>query len=246
VPTLLPVGNGPVPPLILKQFNDSLSVGTRMDFTQESEENRLTWLKFFSDTVLHLNHECNSLKAQLNEYRETTTTCLQQQELAEFVKLVSPTIKSGMFQIFLRLIFPSTLEVTTSKDRRALLSFGLTEKCGIATLVFETIFKSFHGTASKPLTVIGDDASTVPTSILAPHEFDTPEKREVLWFDFGIGRFTIKTLNNTRNTYTNVVRDLVSKFRFLYHYSLSHFSFSLLSHFFIAFISIRQKTCSKG
>jgi hypothetical protein len=196
-----------------------------MDFTQESEENRLTWLKFFSDTVLHLNHECNSLKAQLNEYRETTTTCLQQQELAEFVKLVSPTIKSGMFQIFLRLIFPSTLEVTTSKDRRALLSFGLTEKCGIATLVFETIFKSFHGTASKPLTVIGDDASTVPTSILAPHEFDTPEKREVLWFDFGIGRFTIKTLNNTRNMYTNVVRDLVSKFRFLYHYSLSHFHF---------------------
>ena len=74
-----------------------------MDFTQESEENRLTWLKFFSDTVLHLNRECNSLKAQLNEYRETTTTCLQQQELAEFVKLVSPTIKSGMFQNFLRL-----------------------------------------------------------------------------------------------------------------------------------------------
>jgi hypothetical protein len=139
-------------------------------------------------------------------------TGLQLREKAEFVKLVSPMIKNGMFQIFLRLIFPSTLEVTTSKDRRALLSFGLTEKCGLATLVFDSIFKSFHGTASKPLTVIGDDESSVDSSTLLPHDFDTPEKREQLWFDFGIGKLAVKSLNATRNTYTNVVRDLVSKF----------------------------------
>ena len=118
MPTLLPlVGKGPVPPQILEQFNDSLSVGSCMDFMLVSEENRLTWLKFFADTVLHLNRECNLLKAQLNEYHETTMTGLQLQENAEFIKLVSPMIKSGMFQIFLHLIFPtSTLEVTTSKD----------------------------------------------------------------------------------------------------------------------------------
>jgi hypothetical protein len=118
-----------------------------MDFMLVSEENGLTWLKFFADTVLHLNHECNSLKAQLNEYGETTMTSLQLQEKAEFVKLVSLMIKNGMFQIFLHLIFPSTLEATTSKDCHALLSFGLTKKCGLATLVFDCIFKSFQGTA---------------------------------------------------------------------------------------------------
>ena len=167
MPTFLPVGKGPVPPLILKQFNKSLSVAARMDFTLVSDENRLTWLKFFSDTVLKLNGECNSLKAQLNEYCEMTTTGVQLQEKGEFVKLVSPMIKSGMFQIFLRLIFPSTLEVTTSKDRRALLSFGLTEKCGLATLVFDTIFKSFQGTASKPLAIMGDDSSSLESSAIS-------------------------------------------------------------------------------
>ena len=231
VPTPFPVGKGPVPPLILKQFNDSLSVGSRMDFMLVSEEIRLTWLKFFADTVIHLNRECNSLKAQLNEYRVTATTGFQQQEKADFVKLVSPTIKSGMFQIFLRLIFPSTLEVTTSKDRRSLVSFGLTEKCGLATLVFESIFNSFQGTASKPLTVVGDDASSFDSSSISdPHEFDTPEKREVLWFDFGIGQLAVKTLNATRNTYTNVVRDVVSKFQFIYLY------FSLLFYISQCFI----------
>jgi hypothetical protein len=244
VPTPFPVGKGPVPPLILKQFNDSLSVGSRMDFMLVSEEIRLTWLKFFADTVIHLNRECNSLKAQLNEYRVTATTGFQQQEKADFVKLVSPTIKSGMFQIFLRLIFPSTLEVTTSKDRRSLVSFGLTEKCGLATLVFESIFNSFQGTASKPLTVVGDDASSFDSSSISdPHEFDTPEKREVLWFDFGIGQLAVKTLNATRNTYTNVVRDVVSKFQFIYLY----FPLVLyLTMFLLAFTLIVQKIYSRG
>jgi hypothetical protein len=77
---------------------------------------------------------------------------------------------------------------------------------------FETIFKSFQGTASKPLTVIGDDASSIGTSISKPHEFDTPEQWKVLWFNFGIGQLAIKTLNATCNTYMNIVHDLVSKF----------------------------------
>jgi hypothetical protein len=171
------------------------------------------WLKFFADMVLHLNRECNSLKAQLNEYHEMTTTGLQLQEKAECVKLVAPTIKNSMFQIFLHLIFPSTLEVATSWDRHALLNFGLTEKCGLATLVFDSIFQSSQGTASKPLTVLGDDSSSFNSSMISePHEYDTPEKRELLWFDFGIGQLAIKTLNATRNMYTCVVCNLVSKF----------------------------------
>ena len=85
-----------------------------MDFLLVSEENRLSWLKFFANTVLYLNRECNSLKAQLNEYHETTTTGLQLQEKAEFVKLVRPMIKNAMFPIFLRLIFPSTQPIASN------------------------------------------------------------------------------------------------------------------------------------
>jgi hypothetical protein len=184
-----------------------------MDFRLLSEENRLTWLTFFADTVLHLNRECITLQGQLNEYRSTATTNLNHEEKLEFVKNVSPTIKKAMFNIFLRLIFPSTLEVTTSKDRHALLSFGLTEKCGLATLVFESIFKSFQGTASKPVNLVGDNGFSVVNPVVeTPHLFDTPEMRELLWFDFGIGPFAVKTLNSSRNTYTNLVRDLVSKY----------------------------------
>jgi hypothetical protein len=184
-----------------------------MDFRLLSEENRLTWLAFFADTVLHLNRECITLQSQLDEYRSMATTNLHHEEKLEFVKNVSPTIKKAMFNIFLRLIFPSTLEVTTSKDRHALLSFGLTEKCGLATLVFESIFKSFQGTASKPMNLVGDDGFSVLNPVVETlHLFDTPEMRELLWFDFGIGPFAVKTLNSSRNTYTNLVRDLVSKY----------------------------------
>jgi hypothetical protein len=48
-----------------------------------------------------------------------------------FAAKVSPAIKTGMFQISLRL----TLEVTSSQDRRGLLSFGSTEKCARSNLL---------------------------------------------------------------------------------------------------------------
>jgi hypothetical protein len=189
--------------LILKRFNDSLTVGSRMDFMHASDESRLTWLKFFSKTALHLNRECELLKSQLNEYHETTKAGINHQEKADFVKLVTPVIKNGMFPIFLRLIFPSTLEVTTTKDRHSLMTFGLTDKCGLATLVFETIFKSFQGTASKPILFAGDEAANIGTTISEPHEMDTDEQREVLWFDFGLGQLAIKALNSSRKKNSN-------------------------------------------
>ena len=125
MPTLLSVGKGPVPPLILKQFNESLSVSSCMDFMLASNENHLTcWLTFFTNMVLHLNHECELLKAQVNEYCEMTTAGIHQQEKADFIKLVSPAIKNGMFQIFLHLILPSTLctlEVTMRTRQECIL-----------------------------------------------------------------------------------------------------------------------------
>jgi hypothetical protein len=75
-----------------------------------------------------------------------------------FVRKVTPAIKSATFPIFLHLISPSKWEVTSSRDRRALLSFSLLEKCDLAALVFDTaVFKkSFEGNSSKAVNMIED------------------------------------------------------------------------------------------
>jgi hypothetical protein len=184
-----------------------LVVGTSINFSLLSGENRLKWLKFFSQTVVQLNRECKLLQGQLDEYRTTTATNVNSEAKVNFVDSVSPTIKNAMFGIFIRLIFASQVEVTTSKDRRALVSFGLTEKCGVASLVFDSIFKSEEGTASKPVTVVGDADMSAAT----PHPLNTPEMRESLWFDFGLGPFSLKQFNTTRNTYTSMIREVTSK-----------------------------------
>jgi hypothetical protein len=184
-----------------------------MDFTELTEENRLVWLKFLADTVPHLNRERISLQSQLNEYRQQATIDLEHNEKLAFVANVSPTIKSHMFEIFIRLIFPSTVEVTSSRDCRTLLSFGLTEQCPLAVLVFDCIFKRLKGTESLPL-YIGDNESVSASSATSSvgHAFNTPGMRAKLWFDLGIGTFAVKSFNASRNTYTNMIREVVSKF----------------------------------
>jgi hypothetical protein len=118
-----------------------------------------------------------------------------------------------MFSIFLRLIFPSTVEVTSSRDRGLLASFGLTEKSPLAALVFDIIFSSSHGNATTPLKV-ADESSSCPSSTTGAvnqHPFDTPSMHEELWFNLGVGSFSVKAFNSSRNTYTMLIHELVSK-----------------------------------
>jgi hypothetical protein len=47
------------------------------------------------------------------------------------------------------------------------------------------------------MNLVGGDGFSVVNSVAEmPHLFDTPEMRELLWFDFGIGPFAVKTLNS--------------------------------------------------
>lgn len=214
-PTPLPYPRSNASESTLQAFNDSVSKGTKMDFSVLTEERRLEWLKFFSDTVCKLTNEVRVLRGQLDQYSERALLDSEKQAKVNFLSEVSSSIKSGMFPIFARLIFPSTVEVTSSRDRRALVSFGLTEKCALATLVFDLVFSSCQGTASKPVHIVDDissDPSSTNISSNKKHPFDTPSLREQLWFDFGVGTFVVKTFNGTRNTYTNLIRDVVSKF----------------------------------
>jgi hypothetical protein len=199
--------------LILQRFNDLLAVGARLNFSLLSDDKRIMWLKFFAEAVIHLNSECTSLKGQLNEYSTVATRNTDHQEKVDFVKSVCPLIKSVMFGIFIHLIFPSQLEVTSTKNRSNLVSFGLTENCALATFVFGTIFKTPQGTHTSPLIIGKDDACDMACTSNkdTPHSLDTPETRELLWYEFGVGTFSAKHLNNTRNTYTSMIRDVVSK-----------------------------------
>jgi len=43
------------------------------------------------------------------------------------------------------------------------------------------------------------------------HEYDTPDIREDLWVNHGIGTFTVKEIGRTHNTVTNICRDVVRK-----------------------------------
>lgn len=226
-PTLLPPKGAPTSEETKERFSKSLSIGTKMDFALLSEENRLLWLKFFADTVVKLNTECTLLRGQLDQYRVRATNDVESKAKVDFVNKILPLLKSGMFSIFIRLIFPSTVEVTSSRDRRALLSFGLNENSPFASLVFDSIFKSLQGTtASSPVDIAEENLSPPPTL-----KFDTPEHREELWLDLGVGTFAVKTFNTSRNTYTNLIREVVSKFSF-------QDSFAKLLQFFTHFCII--------
>ena len=122
-----------------------------------------------------------------------------------------------MFEIFLRLIFPSTVEVTDTRNQRALTTVVLTHKCSLALLVFEHVFNTAPGTASKPIHLgVCDSSTNISSSTTIPssvgHEFDSKEIHELLWFDYEVGSFAVKTFNSVRNTYTNIIREVVSKF----------------------------------
>jgi hypothetical protein len=230
-PTLLPEKVLAGSESIQHRFNESLSIGTKMDFRLLSYDNCLVWLKFFSDTIVKLNNECTLLRGQLDQYRDRASSDVEHQAKLDFVGKVIPAIKTAMFPIFVRLILPSQLEVTSSRDRRALLSFGLSEKCDLAMLVFNTavFFKnrSPEGNASKPVNMSEDPFP--PLSLKSPsaslHPFDTPEIREQLWFELGVGTFAVKQLNAARNTYTNLIREVVSKYFEVPMLSNIHFLF---------------------
>ena len=72
----------------------------------------------------------------------------------------------------------------------------------LASLVFEHVFNSLSaGTASKPITLLDvcdpSTNTTLSTTLSANgHEFDSKQECKLLWFDFGVGSYAIKTFNS--------------------------------------------------
>jgi hypothetical protein len=70
-----------------------------MNFSLLSEEKKVTWLKFFSDTVLHVNRNCRALQGQVDEYNRTAHRNVEEKEKTDFVESAYPSIKNAMFGI---------------------------------------------------------------------------------------------------------------------------------------------------
>jgi hypothetical protein len=116
-----------------------------------------------------------------------------------------PLIKKRSHNLFVKLAFPSMIEVTTTNGN-ALSTFGLTSTSPPARMVFdEFVFKPQGSGFANPI-------SPEDNSLLTPrHEYDTPNIRDDLRVNHGIGTFTVKEIGRTRNTITNICRDVVRK-----------------------------------
>jgi hypothetical protein len=116
-----------------------------------------------------------------------------------------PLIKKRSHDLFLKLAFPSMMEVTTTNGN-SLSTFGLTSTSPLARMVFEEfVFKPQGSSSADP---ISPEDTSFPRR---RHEYDTPDIRDDLWVNHGIGTFTIKELGRVRNTVTNLCRDVVRK-----------------------------------
>jgi hypothetical protein len=97
------------------------------------------------------------------------------------------------------------IEVTTT-NVNALSTFGLTSTSPLARMVFdEFVFKPQGSSSADPI-------SPEDNSLLTPHhEYDTPNIRDDLWVNHGIGTFTVKEIGRTHNTVTIICHDVVRK-----------------------------------
>jgi hypothetical protein len=122
-----------------------------------------------------------------------------------FANEMLPFIKKRSHDLFVKLAFPSMIEVTTTNGN-ALSAFGLISTSPLARMVFdEFVFKPQGSSSADPI-------SPEDNSLLTPHhEYDTPDIRDDLSVNHGIGTFSIKEIGCTRNTVTNICRDVVRK-----------------------------------
>jgi hypothetical protein len=116
-----------------------------------------------------------------------------------------PLIKKRSHNLFIKLAFPSMIEVTMTNEN-ALSTLGLTSTSPLARMVFDKFVFKPQGSSSV------NAISREDNSLLTPHhECDTPNIRDDLWVNHGIGTFTIKEIGRTRNTVTSICRDVVHK-----------------------------------
>jgi hypothetical protein len=206
VPTALPTGTGTITSDVLSSFQETLDIMSKIDFSTLSNDKNIEWNVCLSKSCRRLSEEYSLLQKHYQSLKSSAVDSTNTSQRKAFADDVIPLIKKRIHNIVLMLPFPSMIEVTTTNGK-SLSSFGLTSTCPLSRMVFDQfVFKPQGSSASDPISPDDKSSRTPPR-----HQYDSPEIREELWVTHGIGTFTIRELGRTRNTVTNICRDVLRK-----------------------------------
>ena len=175
----------------------------KMDYGSLPHEKSIKWNVALSQTCLRLSQEMSLLHHQLSSLVDRNKESADCHERDEFAKSTFPLIKKQGHRLFTKVIFPSNGEVTTTMPT-ALTGFGLSSTCAFANFIFDEIVFKLPGSTNS------DSSSSIELNN-PPHPYDTAPIRADLWFNYGIGSFTVKEVGRLCNTITNICRDATSK-----------------------------------
>jgi hypothetical protein len=205
VPTALPSGNIAITSDVKALFKETLNVMSKIDFSTLSNEKSIDWNIALSHSCRRLSYEYSRLQTHFALLQESDIEKKKSADMEEFAKQMYPLIKKRSHDLFIKMPFPSTKEVTTTNGN-SLSNFGLTHASPIATIVFDELLFKPQGSSALDSISPDDHLSTKPR-----HEYDCPTIRDDLWVNHGIGTWTVKELGRIRNTVTNVCRDVLRK-----------------------------------
>jgi len=239
VPMSLAPGMGTISEELKSSIKETLTVMSKIDFHSLSPDKNIEWNVALSKTCLRFSQDLSNLYRQMATLEECNKHTTSMREMDEFAKSTFPLIKRVSHSTFIKIIFPSVAEVTTTTPT-ALASYGLSSTCPLANHIFDEIVFKPHGTSNQ-------DAITTFVEHLPPiHRYDNAAMRKELWDNYGIGSFAVKEVGRMRNTVTNLCRDATSKSHFFLFLSCTCFwlpsycCFCSRGHF----LSCRSHLCS--
>ena len=204
VPLSLPPGtNAIIPAELQASVNETLAVMSKVNFSSLDHKKSIEWNFALSKTCLRFSQEMSLLKQHQAALRRTAEIDAESQNRAAFAKCVAPLIKKHCYIAFSKLVFPSHLEVTTTA-MNGLAIYGLTSTCALAKCIFDDVVFKQHGSCAR-------DSISIDNKDSCCHPFDTPQIRDDLWVNHGIGSLSVQEVGRVRNTVTNICREATSK-----------------------------------
>jgi hypothetical protein len=183
VPTSLPTGQSTIPNDVMHSFQSTLDIIPKINFSTLSKDKSNEWNVALSESCHCLSEEYSLLKKRFSSFKSSSLDTNITTQRQAFATKMFPLIKKRSHDLFVKLAFPSMIEVTTTNNGNALSTFGLTSICFLARMVFdEFVFKPQGSCSADP---IFPDDNTTPTP---RHEYDTPDIREDLCVNHGISK----------------------------------------------------------
>jgi hypothetical protein len=166
---------------------------SKINFSTLSEDKSIEWNITLSQSCCCLSKEYSLLKKHFLLFKSTALQTNITTHRQAFTNKMLPLIKKCSHNLVVKLAFPSVIEVTTTNGN-SLSTFDLTSTSPLARMVFGKFVFKPQGSSSG-----ADPISPEDKSFLTPHhEYDTPDIRDDLWVNYGIGTFTIKEIGHTQ------------------------------------------------